>query len=110
MKLLPMDYALLKHLVEFEGSVPTISIPSKIFAGEIPAGAINLVDAGLIEHVGGITAITGAGRGALALQKIGHGPLLTATAFQAIAREALTEENETANDYVSDNGQFGMGA
>lgn len=97
MKLLPMDYALLRHLVEFDGSVPTISIPSKIFVGNIPDGTPNLVEAGLIEHRGEVTAITTAGRRALALQKIGCGPLLTATAFRAIAREAMTEENETAN-------------
>jgi hypothetical protein len=60
-----------------------------------------------------------------ALQKIAHGPLRTATAFREMAKDALMkdvskkgkelsgvehEENETANEYVSDNGQFGVGA
>lgn len=73
MKLLPMDYALLLHLVEFDGSVPTISIPSKIFVGNIPDGAPNLVEAGLIEHRGEITAITNAGRKAIAIDLTSQG-------------------------------------
>lgn len=65
MNLLPMDYALLRHLVEFDGAVPSISIPSKLFAGEIPDGTPNLIECGVIEHRGDLVAITPAGRLAL---------------------------------------------
>lgn len=65
MNLLPMDYALFKYLVESGGSAPSIAIPAKLFDGEIPDDAPNLVECGLIEHVGEITFITDAGRLAL---------------------------------------------
>lgn len=73
MNLLQMDYALLNYLVEFDGCVPTIAIPSKIFKGEIPDDAPNLVEAGVIEHVGKNTRITATGRSALASHPRGHG-------------------------------------
>lgn len=65
MTLLPMDCALLRRLVEFGGRVPTISVPAKLFAGEIPSDAPNLVELGLIKHIGGDVAITPAGRAAI---------------------------------------------
>lgn len=42
-----------------------ISIPAKIFRGEIPDGAPDLVGSGLIEHRGDAIAITAVGRSAL---------------------------------------------
>lgn len=69
MKLLPMDYALLRHLVEVGGWDHTRSIPSKIFNHEIPDDAPNLIESGVIEHVGENTRITPAGRLALTSQE-----------------------------------------
>ncbi len=64
--LLPMDRACLAYLAEHDGVVPTAGIPARLFVGEIPAAALDLVDLGLIVHVGDDTAITAAGRAALA--------------------------------------------
>lgn len=66
MNLLPMDYALLRWLVEFDGSAPLLAIPAKLFKGDIPDDAPNLVESGLIEHRGDRVCITPAGRLALA--------------------------------------------
>jgi len=71
MNLLPMDYALFGYLVEHGGSVPTIAIPAKLFKGDIPDDAPNLVESGLIEHVGEFTIITHAGRLAVSSQDRG---------------------------------------
>jgi hypothetical protein len=68
MSLLPMDYALLRYLVDADGSAPSIAIPPKLFAGEIPDDAPNLVESGLIEHRGDRVCITAAGRLALSSQ------------------------------------------
>lgn len=73
MSLLPMDYALFDYLVEHGGSVPTIAIPAKLFSGDIPDDAPNLIESGLIEHVGDITKITPAGRAALVSSGIREG-------------------------------------
>ena len=65
--LLSMDYACLGYLVEHgdNGSMPTIAIPLRLFRGDIPEGAPNLVDLGLVKHRGDRTTITVAGRTAL---------------------------------------------
>lgn len=65
MTLLPMDNAFLAYLVECGGSAPWEAVPAKLFRGEIPEGHPNMVDLGLIEHVGDDTRITEAGRAAL---------------------------------------------
>lgn len=65
MKLLPMDRAVLTYLIESGGSAPTIAIPAKLFRGEIPKGAPNMVDLGLIEHIGEDTIVTAIGRSAI---------------------------------------------
>lgn len=64
MNILPMDYACLRYLMEY-GTVPTVAIPSRIFAGDIPTGLRSLVELGLIEHDGDSTRITAAGRTAV---------------------------------------------
>lgn len=65
--LLPMDYACLQYLIDHGdgGSMPTVAIPSRLFAGEIPQCTPSLVALGLIEHRGGWTTITPTGRRAL---------------------------------------------
>lgn len=63
--LLTMDRAALSYLADCGGSTPTSAIPAKLFVGEIPPGTPDLVDLGLIEHVGDTTIITDAGRAAL---------------------------------------------
>lgn len=64
-QLLPMDYAVLRLLASCDGWMPTAAIPAKLFAGEIPAGAPDLIDLGVIEHGGELTRITPAGYAAL---------------------------------------------
>jgi hypothetical protein len=60
--LIPMDAACLSFLLEQGGSFVTIAIPARMFTGEIPEGYPDLVDMGLIEHVGEITSLTSKGR------------------------------------------------
>lgn len=67
--LLPMDRAALAYLVGCGGSAPTIAIPAKLFVGNIPLGSPDLVDLGMVEHVGDNTSITVAGRTALSSQQ-----------------------------------------
>ena len=69
MTILPMDIACLAYLDECDGSAPSIAIPARLFSGEVPVGHPNMVDLGLIEHIGAITYITDAGRLALASQQ-----------------------------------------
>jgi ribulose-5-phosphate 4-epimerase/fuculose-1-phosphate aldolase len=63
--LLPMDYRLLVYLADHGSAVPFAGIPAKLFDGEIPEGALNLVDLGMIRHHGDIVVLTDAGRMAL---------------------------------------------
>jgi hypothetical protein len=65
--LLPMDRLALQHLVEVGGSSPSVAIPARLFAGDRPEGLPNMVELGLIKHVGtDEIAITQIGREALA--------------------------------------------
>lgn len=60
-ELLPMDRGILAYLAE-HGPCASEAIPLRLFRGEIPDGAPDLVDLGLIEHLGGVIAITALGR------------------------------------------------
>jgi hypothetical protein len=64
-ELLPMDLRVLAFLAE-HGPCAMEAIPSHLFAGEIPEDAPDLVDLGMVEHLGGVIAITALGRQTLA--------------------------------------------
>lgn len=68
--LIPMDQACLSFLLEQGGSFVTSAIPARMFKGEIPEGLPDLVDMGLIEHVGDITSVTVKGRKIAAMHGI----------------------------------------
>jgi hypothetical protein len=64
--LLSMDLGCLGYLHDMGGSAPTMAIPAKLFGGPIPEDHPNLVDLGMIEHIGDLTFLTERGRNAIA--------------------------------------------
>ena len=64
-QLIPMDRECLQWLSEVGGSAPTVAIPIRLFAGMVPENYPNMIELGLVKHVGEITSITTAGYRAL---------------------------------------------